>query len=635
MNPTHSQGSTAVSLPAADLESVTERLVGLPEVVNPRLSFQRDRTAFYWNRTGRMELYVMALADARPVQLSHGETAVTPYFGNHVWDRVGQSIVFSKDTAGDEKSALFRLGFNGKVEPIGDAPPGQNLPLEFSPSDGQLLVASDRADPAGVQRLELWSIDLATNRWNPVARHRQAPYLWWTSNFWSPSGGQLAYSASDSEDAHDAAIMIAPSPHGARHEVFHAKDGSRDFPGAWHPDGHRLSITSEATGQQRAGVLDVDTGKVQWLTSGSRDEIAGEFSPDGRRMAAIRFQGVDVVPVAYDLLSEKAEVPSESNGVVLQPEFDLTGRSLVFGRNHPMQRNCIVRWNLADGSVHPLLLPDLDPASPTVGVEPEVVEYRTSDGLTIEGLLYRPPTLRAALRAPTLVHVHGGPTGQFWRDWSEISQMLSAVGFVVLEPNIRGSTGYGVRFRDLNRMDLGGGDLRDVVEAAGYLRSLPFVDPDRLGIFGISYGGYMTYLALVKAPQVWSAGCAINGVTDWKSEYETETPALQQYDRELMGDPIENAALWADRSPVTFAEQLRAKFLMLHSVNDPRCPLGQARLFRDRLRALGREEGRDFEYHEFADEGHWSADPIQRAKTLRLLRDFFVRTLLAASESPG
>jgi dipeptidyl aminopeptidase/acylaminoacyl peptidase len=197
----------------------------------------------------------------------------------------------------------------------------------------------------------------------------------------------------------------------------------------------------------------------------------------------------------------------------------------------------------------------------------------------------------------------------------------------VLEPNIRGSTGYGVAFRDAAIKDWGGADLEDVAAGAEYLRRLPYVDPDRVIVFGGSYGGYMTFMAVTKKPDLWRAGVAWVGITDLKRMYDSSMEHFKYFLREQMGDPDEHAALWADRSAVTFAHQLTAKLLMVHGTNDPRCPVEQSRRFRDRLLELGRVEGVDFEYVEFEDEGHGSNDIEQKIRTFRILADYLDRVL--------
>jgi dipeptidyl aminopeptidase/acylaminoacyl peptidase len=146
-------------------------------------------------------------------------------------------------------------------------------------------------------------------------------------------------------------------------------------------------------------------------------------------------------------------------------------------------------------------------------------------------------------------------------------------------------------------------------------------------VFGGSYGGYMTFMAVTKKPSLWRAGVAWVGVTDLARMYAKSMEHFKYFLREQMGDPEANAALWADRSAVNFAQNLRAKLLIVHGVNDPRCPVEQARIFRDRLLELGRKEGEDFEYVELADEGHGSSDADQKIRTFRILADYLDRVL--------
>jgi len=241
--------------------------------------------------------------------------------------------------------------------------------------------------------------------------------------------------------------------------------------------------------------------------------------------------------------------------------------------------------------------------------------------------LYRPREQARGQKLPAIVAVHGGPTGQWFRGFDPYAQFLADSGYVVIEPNIRGSTGYGTKFRDMALKDWGGADLEDVACAAEYLRRLPYVDPERIGIFGGSYGGYMTFMAVSKKPEHWKAAVAWVGITDLPKLYEKSMEHFKYYFRQQMGDPEKDADLWRERSAIHFANNVNARLLMVHGVNDPRCPVEQSRLFRDRLAALGRREGVDFEYAEFADEGHGSSDIQQKIRTYHLLADFMQRNL--------
>lgn len=228
---------------------------------------------------------------------------------------------------------------------------------------------------------------------------------------------------------------------------------------------------------------------------------------------------------------------------------------------------------------------------------------------------------------PAVVVVHGGPTGQYFRAFDPYAQFLADRGYLVLEPNPRGSTGYGVAFRDAALNDWGGVDLQDIAAGAAYLQSLPAVDAERVAVFGGSYGGFMTFLITVKRPELFKAGAAWVGISDLPRLYAGSMEHFKYYLRQQMGDPEAHAELWRDRSAVNFMENLRAKLLIVHGVNDPRCPIEQARVVRERLLALGRREGEDFEYVEKGAEGHGSTDIDQKTETYRLLADFLARRL--------
>jgi dipeptidyl aminopeptidase/acylaminoacyl peptidase len=284
-------------------------------------------------------------------------------------------------------------------------------------------------------------------------------------------------------------------------------------------------------------------------------------------------------------------------------------------------------YRLGDGASGVLLPAVYGSIDPALFTSLEYVSYPSVDGLVIHANLYRPRRLEPNHKYPALVEIHGGPTGQFFRGFDPYAQFLADNGFIVIQPNPRGSTGYGVEFRDMARHDWGGKDLDDIEGAALYLKSLPEVDPERIGVWGGSYGGYMTFMAVTKKPHLWKAGMAWVGISDLQKLYASSMEHFKHYFREQMGDPVDDADLWADRSAINFAHQLKAHLLIVHGVNDPRCPIEQARIFRDRLLELGKQEGNDFEYVELAEEGHGSTDIAQKTRMARTVLDYFQRRL--------
>jgi dipeptidyl aminopeptidase/acylaminoacyl peptidase len=222
-----------------------------------------------------------------------------------------------------------------------------------------------------------------------------------------------------------------------------------------------------------------------------------------------------------------------------------------------------------------------------------------------------------------VIHVHGGPTGQHFRGWDPTPQLLANRGLVVLAPNVRGSTGYGREWQELNRRDWGGGDLADVMAGVDWLAKEGIADPKRIGITGGSYGGFMTLYALARHPDRFAAGVSIVGVVSWKSLFDTTRGDLREYLIRELGDATKDPQLYADRSPLTHAKNIRAALLVLQGANDPRVPKSEAVQIVEALKA----NGAPHEYHEYPNEGHGFSRTPNRNDALRRTVDWLTKYL--------
>jgi dipeptidyl aminopeptidase/acylaminoacyl peptidase len=604
-----------------------EELCRLPSFYLPSVSWRGDRVAFYWDKTGQMELHVMDLATRQTRQVSHGEVPRALRAG-FAWDRADRGIVFAKDAGGTEQHDLYRIDVaTGAVTQLTNDPTAQEYVAQFSPDDQWLTVLTNKRHPAAPDRpgqLNLWKMRSDGTDYAPLTDHAFPVF----GGQWSPDGRYVAYATNEdvTELRNADAYIVKADGTGAR-KVLSVKKGSKDTIADWHPDGKRLAVTSDASGQDRAGILDLDSGAVRWLGKDNVEEHAVRFSKDGRLLAAIRNYESSVRPIVYDVGSGEAHELKLPDGFAVGASFFDSDRKLLVTFSSDVTRSSLVSYDLATDTYETLLPAEYGTIDRAVFVEARHVYYTTFDGKKVPALLYAPRDVAAGERLPAIVHVHGGPTAQWFRGFDPFAQFLVDRGFVVIEPNIRGSTGYGVDYRDAAIKDWGGADLEDVAAAADYLRTLPYVDPDRLVVFGGSYGGFMAFIAATKKPDIWRAAVAWVGISDLHKLYEKSMEHFKYYFREQMGDPEKDRALWRDRSAIEFADRLRAKLLMVHGVNDPRCPVDQSRLFRDRLLALGRKEGEDFEYVELGDEGHGSTDIVQKIRTFTILADYLERAL--------
>jgi dipeptidyl aminopeptidase/acylaminoacyl peptidase len=234
----------------------------------------------------------------------------------------------------------------------------------------------------------------------------------------------------------------------------------------------------------------------------------------------------------------------------------------------------------------------------------EMVKYPSFDGMTIEGQLVRPAGTQAGSKLPLVVLVHGGPTGAYSQRFYNWAQLLATRGYLVLCPNIRGSTGYGHKFIESNRTDWGGGDFKDVMAGVDWLIARGDVDPQRLGIGGWSYGGYMAMWAVTQTNR-FKAAVAGAGMSDLASEFGTEQgPAGDEW---FYGIPYEHLADFQKSSPITFVKNAKTPMLILQGEADRTDPLGQSQQMYRALKRYGVKS--DFvtyprEGHGFTEEKH-------------------------------
>ncbi len=219
--------------------------------------------------------------------------------------------------------------------------------------------------------------------------------------------------------------------------------------------------------------------------------------------------------------------------------------------------------------------------------------YKSFDGLEIPAFVIENGSIGKP--GPTIIYVHGGPWYSVNDSWNRMIASLVASGYHLVAPNFRGSTGYGDEFRKLDIGDPGGGDLMDVVYAARWAKENNLAS--KIAIMGYSYGGYMTFLATVKEPDMWDAGVAGAGITDWEELYELSDALFKQFINTLFTGKRE---LLAERSAKSYVENLKAPLCIIHSQNDSRTPLKPVLKYVSRLLDLGKK----FELHVIPDMGH-------------------------------
>ena len=250
------------------------------------------------------------------------------------------------------------------------------------------------------------------------------------------------------------------------------------------------------------------------------------------------------------------------------------------------------------------------------GVVVEKIHFQSKPGLYVTANLYRPRNDNK--KHPAIVYVHGGPTAQTMNSFNRFIQHVANQGYLVIAPNYRGSTGYGKEFQQANLFDMGGGDLQDVLSAAEWIKQTGYVDPKKVIVMGASYGGYMSMVAVTKAPDVWAAGVPIVPFVNYFTEIENEDPVLREMDIATMGDPVKNKALFEDRSPIFFVDKIKAPLMLLAGGNDPRCPKEETMQIVEAVK----KNGGVADYKIYENEGHGFARVENQIDAYKRVADF-------------
>jgi dipeptidyl aminopeptidase/acylaminoacyl peptidase len=532
------------------------------------------QVAFVSNITGRNNIWVVSAESGWPTQLTVNNQRQT----NIAWSPKGRWIAYNSDYDGNEQWDLFLVSAdNGQVVNLTNTSEISEEGAAWSPH-GEKIAYSVK--PKRSPNCELDTIEIDTKKIIHLTANTPSQ-LSNASPIWSKDGKSIVFTQQRA-DGKDANIFIV-SASGGKATNLTPHQGENNFLATdISSDGKTLLITSNAgNGYQNAALLDIATKKISWLTNDKWEVTSGHFSRDGKRVTWMANVDGNQDIFFYDLAAKQAHALPIAKGINwltgAESAFSHDGARLLYrheGANAPndlwtydfaTQRPLQVTHSLVGG----LRSQDL--------VEPFLVHYPSKDGKwQISAFVYVPYNAERNGQNALVVAIHGGPESQAMNFFNRNIQYLVNQGYFVIAPNYRGSTGYGKEFQDADRFDMGGGDLEDVIAAAEWMKKTGFIDPKKMAVAGGSYGGYLTMMAVTKAPDLWAAAVPIVPFVNWFTEIENEDPALREYDISTMGDPLKDKLRLQERSPINFVDRIKAPLLLLAGGNDPRCPRTEA-----------------------------------------------------------
>ena len=590
------------------------------------LAFSADGKDVYFvsNMSGQFNLWRVSVDGGWPAQLTAFTDDTVRTVG--VSPRDG-SVVFCADHDGDEFHQIYLVDANGGwAKKITDEPQVQHFVdgSSFSPDGSKLAYAANARQPAD---MEVWIRDLESGDVRPVFGEG----LFSVPGGWSPDGTKLL--AVDLRSNSDTSIHVIDLDTGDATEVTPHDEEGIYAPGPWKTDGSGFYFLSDE-GREFRGIAfyDLASGSYDWVETPEHDVEEIAASHDGRVFAWL------VNEDGYDRLKLR---DTETGRDLPAPDLPDGARPHLTGFQPPIALS-------TDGSHAAVILagprrpPDVYVVDTATGatravteswigggfsqdelVPVELTTYPSFDGREIPAWLYRPRDMNG--RVPVVVAIHGGPEAQERPVYSPVYQYLVSRGIAVLATNIRGSTGYGKSYQRLIQRDWGGGDMKDWEHAAKWLRAQDWVEPDRLGVWGGSYGGFAVLTCVTRLPEYWAAAVDIFGPSNLITFAKAVPPTWRRMMKKFVGDPDEDAELLRERSPLTYIEDVQAPLLVIQGANDPRVVKSESDQLVEKLRSLDRT----VEYIVFEDEGHGFTKRKNELATMRASVDWLERYLLA------
>jgi dipeptidyl aminopeptidase/acylaminoacyl peptidase len=542
------------------------------------------------------------------------------------WFPADERVLFTADSGGNEANHLYVREADGKTR---DLTPGEKVKAEFvgwSRDKQHFFVTTNERNE---QAFDLYRYAIKDYQRTLVFKNDAA----WQLSALSPDDRYLALvKPRTSADSDVYLLDLSVKKHAPQLVTKHEGNVQHDVY-AFTRDSKQLVYATDEFGEfNEAWTYELASGAKAALVKDNWDVQFLFYSESGRyRVWGVNDDARTAVHILDSTSGKEMKLPDLPAGDLAQVRFSRDESRLALLLSSDTSPSDVYTIDLGaarSARLTTALNPQIKEAD-LVGTE--VVRYPSFDGLKIPSILYKPQNASATQRVPAMVWVHGGPGGQSRRGYSAAIQHLVNHGYAVLAANNRGSSGYGKTFNHMDDRKHGDVDLKDIVAGKQYLAGLDWVDGERIGIIGGSYGGYMVGAALAFSPDTFDVGIDIFGVMNWVRTLASIPPWWAAFKESLydeMGDPATDGERHRAISPLFHAKNIRAPLLVVQGANDPRV----LKVESDEIVEAVRQNGVAVEYKVFPDEGHGFTKRANRIEASNAYVAFLDKYLKASAE---
>jgi dipeptidyl aminopeptidase/acylaminoacyl peptidase len=388
------------------------------------------------------------------------------------------------------------------------------------------------------------------------------------------------------------------------------------------PDNKTMWLLCNRTenGLNKPAILTIGNGQIEfvsddWVDSQWETERL-DFSRDFQFLAVvINENGYGILKIVD--ANTRQEIPAPAlKGQVSDIMFDRDGDCL-FTYTTPIEPPDVWRWNPSDTILRQITFASFPGVDPTQFIEPQLINYKSFDGLEIPAFLYLPNNYAPGTPIPFIVYAHGGPESQTRASFQRYIQYLATHGYGVIMPNVRGSSGYGREYINLDNYKNRKKSLLDYKSVTDFLINKGYSEKGKLAIQGGSYGGYVVYGMISEYPDLFSAAIASVGIANFQT-FLNNTSAYRRALREAEYGPLSDTAFLREISPIWKADQIKTPLLIIHGTNDPRVPISETRQM---IKAI-QDQGGIVDSLIFSDEGHGARKQSNIIEEYKKIIDF-------------
>ncbi len=579
-----------------------ERYLNVRAASGASFSPDGSQLSFLTDITGVAEVWSVPInmhssSSAWPTQITfRGDRCMSATFAPK-----SNTLLITGDVGGNERAQLYIASVDGSTfEALTTKPEVMYLFGGWSPDNLYISYSSNERDS---RYFDVYERNIETGDVTLLFQHDGSNY----AGKYSPDGQHLLITRSEN-NIHSQLLLLDRTTKDVRTLTPESGNGPSLYEDAtWSADKRGLYLRTNCNRQFLSlAYLDLTANEMIYLSDSAWDIEHLALTPDGNTMALVTNEDGYSLLELFDVSNGWGErkpllAPTLPRGIVFETVWLQDGSRLAITLITPDDSADIWVWDVCEGVVVRVTYSATGGIPHEAFVTPSVVRYPTFDEREIPAFLYLPKGEQSEQRnLPVVVYVHGGPESQSRPEFNGVIQYLVARGYGALVPNVRGSTGYGYEYQSLDDVRLRMDSVKDLQYAVRWLCESGIADPNRIAVFGGSYGGFMVLSAITTYPDLWAAGVDIVGIANFVTFLENTGPWRRKQRESEYGSLENDREFLEEISPIRSVDRITAPLFVVHGANDPRVPIGEA----EQIVAALQKRSVPVEYLRFENEGH-------------------------------